>query len=758
MRVHIPLLLAAAAVTHAIKAEPTTFVGVSTSNSSAESSSTAARDKGDGMTNVNVLVKEVLAKEKTRRTIATSSPTKPSEESINTAGRDDGERMFARLSEMVEKAKGAGHSNVVAKTDISQDKAHAIILNLATKDEKDLVSAFAKLKEKFDDKQISELIVYAKTKPANNDIVIKLEKALMEFWKKQKKSVDEVFELLRLHTSKDGVLTNPAFNQWYSYFEMVNEKHGNKESVIDFLSSKKGMTFEDFMKDELEKANLETKSRVDELFVDLRLKRAGGRLFADPLFNFWRACLEKFNAAHSNNSQTSVVQFLRTVYADKRLVDLINAERKVTDSAEYASRFEEDLCATWLSDGKSLDDVFELLDLNRAGYKLLEDPSMKTFAKFTQVVSMDSKELPKTKEASFEENEILRGIKISSGTGELESTDSEKALLRLWFTQKKDPQEVYEMFFGQGKLYRILKKKGNLFEIPLFITFVKYSEGYSRTKRLATDDEVVITSEDKLWGTDPTYMVKYVDREFDVSLPLQNEFKYELEKLGEMIMSVKESSSESVKASASKPVKASSSNSVKESSALYAVNRVEGGLFRIWNAEVLLDRVFKLLKLNTEMTPVELFENPSFRWWVDYADNFFTQAKHTQETGKTLMKVFEPSTNLAWLKNARLEENTKEFADRVWSNLLKEHLQADTSPEVVKTKLMIPPELTHDKKDVKEYKHLYDRRKNDAEEKKKGDAKAWETNTKLREAKRKKLEEEELKKMEQEMKTKREED
>ncbi|CAI5703706.1 unnamed protein product [Peronospora effusa] len=104
MRVHIQLLLAAVAITHATKVEPTTFVGVSTSNSSTESSSTAARDKGDGMTNVNVLVKEVLAEEKTRRTIATSSPTKPSEESTSTADRDDGERMFARFSEMVEKA------------------------------------------------------------------------------------------------------------------------------------------------------------------------------------------------------------------------------------------------------------------------------------------------------------------------------------------------------------------------------------------------------------------------------------------------------------------------------------------------------------------------------------------------------------------------------------------------------------------------------------------------------------------------------
>ncbi|CAI5728901.1 unnamed protein product [Peronospora farinosa] len=1055
MRVHVQLFLAAVAITHTIKAEPTTFVGVSKNNSSTESSSTAAKTT----------------------TFATGSPTKPSEESINTAGRDDGERMFERLSEMVEKAKDAVRSklgNVVAKTDIVQPEGYETFSEVATKHQKDSVSAFAELKKKFDlarlivaakkgstpndavlelekaqmeywlnnkisshdafgllklnkaedglasplfsywityvkrfnkgnageskivfdilmsefgdvalarlivaakkgstpniavlrlekaqmkywlkekmisaydvfvllklnkadenlltnplfpywsryvkrfnkdnagvrksvlyilmlkygnedlarlivaakkgstpnidvlglekaqmdywlnnkisaydvfvllklnkaddnllthplfpywstyvkrvsakyhqkklsvvdiltpkyysDVDLARLIVAAKKGSTPNDAVLELEKAQMEYWlnnkisshdafgllklnkaedglasplfsywityvkrfnkgnageskivfdvlmsefgdvalarlivnaKKNKEneeinknavalgeeqlkywlrkgeSIDEVFEMLRLHTVEDSVLTNPVFNQWYSYFEMVNKKHGNKESVIDFLSSKKGTSFEDFMKDELEKANLGTKSRVDELFVDLRLERVGDGLFTDPLFIFWRACLEKFNGAHPKKSRTSVIQSLRTVYGDKGLADLIRAEEKVTKSSEYASRLENDLCATWLSDGKSLDDVFKFLDLNRADYKLLENPSMKTFAKITQFfVSMDSKELPMTKEASFEEHEILRGIKIASGTGGLRTTTLEKALFRLWFTQKKHPEEVYKMYFGQDKLSGILKDEGNLFEIPLFITFVKYSEGYSRTRSLAIDDdvnEVVRNPENKKWGTDPTNQVNFVVREFKMPLVIEKEFKDKMDKLGEMIMSVKESSSNSVKASSSKPMKESSSNS-----ALFAVKQVEDALFIWWNQRVTPDLVFKKLQLNTKMAPAELFENPSFRWWIDYMDSFFTQAKRTEETGKTLMEVFEPSTNLVWLRNAREEKTTKELADRVWTNLLKEHLQANTSPEKVKKNLMIPPIANDDEVDLQRYSKALHRRK-----------------------------------------------
>ncbi|RQM08962.1 hypothetical protein DD237_006624 [Peronospora effusa] len=613
---------------------------------------------------------------------------------------------------MVANILDAVHSkvgNVVGITDILQPEGYNLFLKVATKHQKDSASAFAPLKENFDDKQIAELIVYAKTKPEHNDVVIKLEKALMEYWKKQKKSADEVFELLRLHTVEDGVLTNPVFNQWYSYFEMVNAKHGNKESVIDFLSSKKGTSFEDFMKDELEKANLGTKSRVDELFVDLRLERVGDGLFTDPLFIFWRACLEKFNGAHPKKSRTSVIQSLRTVYGDKGLVDLINAKRKVTDSVKYASRLENDLFATWLSDGKSIDDVFKFLDLNRAGYKLLEDPSMKTFARFTQVVSMDRKELLLTREESFEENEIFRGTKFASGTGGLRTTPLEKALFRLWFTQKKHPEEVYKMYFGQDKLNGILKDEGNLFEIPLFITFVKYSEGYSRTRSLATDDDVnvvVRNPENKKWGTDPTNQVNFVVREFKMPLVIEKEFKDKMDKLGEMIMSVKESSSNSVKASSSKPMKASSSNS-----ALFAVKQVENALFIWWNQRVTPNLVFKKLQLNTKMAPAELFENPSFRWWIDYMDFFVKQVTRTEKTGKTLMEVFEPSTNLVWLRNAREEKTTKELADRVWTNLLKEHLQANTSPEKVKENLMIPPIANDDEVNLRGYSKAFHRRK-----------------------------------------------
>ncbi|CAI5734372.1 unnamed protein product [Peronospora destructor] len=339
-------------------------------------------------------------------------------------------------------------------------------------------------------------------------------------------SADKVFKLLGLN--EDGLLTHPLFSYWYTLFKryIYSQRYPdfpnfNKE-MISFLRIKardKGITFEKFLENEVEKAKLETKSRVDELFLELKLDNVEDGLFTNPLFKFWCDCLEKFNAGKPKESQTSVVKSLQTVYGYKRLFYLLQAEQKITTSAEYAQKMEKDLLTTFAVNGKSLDDVFKLLGLNSVGYKLLENPLMKTFVKFVKAVdtAKDPGKLQTVKE-DFVEKEILNGIELASNAGELQSTDLEKVLFRLWFTHEKDPKEVFEMLFREDDLVKILNDGGNLFEIPLFVTFLKYAKAYSGTKRLATAKELeagVSNPKKRKWKIDPTTKVEYVDREAD---------------------------------------------------------------------------------------------------------------------------------------------------------------------------------------------------------------------------------------------------
>ncbi|RMX64159.1 hypothetical protein KXD40_007823 [Peronospora effusa] len=572
---------------------------------------------------------------------------------------------------------------------------------------KEGVVDFFKTEFKYSDGDLARLIIHAKMGPQLEGAK-KLEEAQMEY-------------LLRTVTS--GILTHPLFNYWYTYFERINVEYNKNNKVIEFLMEKapdKRIDPEVFLKDEVEKAKFVKRSDVDDLFMELRLDKVTNGLFTNELFIFWRTCLEKFEAAHPEEPRTSVFHLLRTVYDDKGLASLLKAERQIEKSNNFAKTLEKKLCGTWVKDGKSLDDVFELLDLKAAGYKLLDDPSMDTFVTFTHVVNDIKKTHTGTKEAAFEENEILRGIKFASSTGGLRSTKSENALFQLWFTQKRSPNEIFMMFFGKDNLDKILKDEGNLFEIPLFITFMKYADAYPRTKRLATDEEyekVVTDIERRPWKTDPATMVDYVDRNTNVAFMLQGQFKDKLETLGEMILSAK-------KLKESKP-------------AVYAAQRVEDEMFRFWNINrgVTPDYLFEALKLDAEMTPEKLFEIPLFGWWIDYMDVFLRQIKPTDHAGETLMKVFKSPINLVWLKYARKTEGTRELANKVWKELLKQHEYNDTSPEKVKQNQML---LSYgdDKLVFEDYTKTYTKRGNDVKKEKevKGRIEEAEEEKRMREA------------------------
>ncbi|CAI5745393.1 unnamed protein product [Peronospora destructor] len=375
-------------------------------------------------------------------------------------------------------------------------------------------------------------------------------------------------------------------------------------------------------------------------------------------------------------SQTSVVESLETVYGDKRLFDLLQDEQKITTSAEYAKKMEKDLFATWVVNRKPLNDVFKLLGLNRVGYKLLEDPLIEKFIKFATEVRLSKNLYTRTAKEAFVENEILNGVKLASNAGKLRSTVLEKALFRLWFTHEKSIQkEVFEMLFREDDLVKILNNGGNLFEIPLFVTFLKYAEAYSGTKRLATKSElekVVSSRENRVWKTDPTTEVGYVDRKTDVGSIMNSKFHREIDTLYDMILSARKSSKKST---------------------LFAGQRVEDELFRFWTKQIIEgrltpDKMFvEYFKLNAEMTPKQLFKNRMFHWWIDYMEYFRKQPEGKIQMRSSVLEVFDSSADsferLEIMYNA---PKTKEFAEKVLTELLNERIIHNETPTTIENK------------------------------------------------------------------------
>ncbi|CAI5741784.1 unnamed protein product [Peronospora destructor] len=104
----------------------------------------------------------------------------------------------------------------------------------------------------------------------------------------------------------------------------------------------------------------------------------------------------------------------------------------------------------WVGHDWSLSEVFRLLDLNRAGYKLLEDPLLNVFTKFTEVLNKNSGDdsfwIQAKKQGAFEAAKYA-----------------------------PNPAAVFKQF--------LTKAGDNLLTSPFFTTFLKYADTYRLTNR-----------------------------------------------------------------------------------------------------------------------------------------------------------------------------------------------------------------------------------------------------------------------------------
>ncbi|KAF4149167.1 hypothetical protein GN958_ATG01708 [Phytophthora infestans] len=71
------------------------------------------------------------------------------------------------------------------------------------------------------------------------DIDRKLESAQLEAWLSSGKSVEDVFDLLRLNLTKDDFFKNPVLSIWVSYLNTIVTDNPNKMSeVLSFLKTR----------------------------------------------------------------------------------------------------------------------------------------------------------------------------------------------------------------------------------------------------------------------------------------------------------------------------------------------------------------------------------------------------------------------------------------------------------------------------------------------------------------------------------------
>lgn len=250
-----------------------------------------------------------------------------------------------------------------------------------------------KLRRRYDDVDLAKMLVLSKNDANSKAIAEKLETLQLEKWMTDKKSIIDVFRLLKLNEEGVTLLKSPMLSIWVSYAEKLNKDpyellflaikstSFDEAKLAKMIGSAKGDIQTGFIAKKMEQLQLDKWSAAgksgDDVFKSIGLDKEGGKLFESPAWNTWVAYLNM----QGNNADEIIFSVLRKQLGD---VGLTNAFARANGAnsrltKDVATRLEMDI---WRMNGHTSDDMFKILKLNEKGDKVFESPGFTTWVAY----------------------------------------------------------------------------------------------------------------------------------------------------------------------------------------------------------------------------------------------------------------------------------------------------------------------------------------------------------------------------------------
>eukprot|EP00644_Phytophthora_capsici_P001579 jgi/Phyca11/129044/e_gw1.81.43.1 len=223
--------------------------------------------------------------------------------------------------------------------------------------------------------------------------------ARINTWLAKGTSTDDAFIKLELNTAGSRIFENPKLLTWAVYVTKVEKK--NPEEIILARLSKQFT--EGSLAKMIASAKLDSKTEglatilqaqqrqvwvdagksSDEVFKLLQLDEAGTKLFKNQQFSTWTSFVDAFNRKYPEEA-VSIFSKLAKTYDDFTLWKMLEAAKKVPKTEIIASKLQAQQIDAWLDAGKSTDEVFNLLKLQRTGDKLFKNSQFLTWVSYVE--------------------------------------------------------------------------------------------------------------------------------------------------------------------------------------------------------------------------------------------------------------------------------------------------------------------------------------------------------------------------------------
>lgn len=165
----------------------------------------------------------------------------------------------------------------------------------------------------------------------------------------------------------------------------------------------------------------------------------------------------------TNHDNTASTRLLRTVEAENEDEDDASDEdRMYIPGLETVSNYVWSWAGSavpaktlegWLQNGKSADEVFQLLKLDKAGDSLLSSPKLESWLAYAKAFNLKSPQneasMITTFRAAYGDAELAKIIKTAKGVPNTEKTAKELqvAQFNLWMREGMKPEDVYSKVF-----------------------------------------------------------------------------------------------------------------------------------------------------------------------------------------------------------------------------------------------------------------------------------------------------------------------
>ncbi|POM73760.1 ABCF/EF-3b transporter-like protein, partial [Phytophthora palmivora] len=327
-----------------------------------------------------------------------------------------------------------------------------------------------KLAKRYDAEALAIWLRAARDDYRSRSIATGIAEAQQKGWQKNGNSADDVFTLLKLDVEDALFLKSPVLDTWTSYvtklkkdpnqlmFLKLETRYDDEGVAKVLLATKNDYTTRNAattLENLLFQKWMSKDNSADGIFALLRLNKEGDKLFENPVFTTWESYVAKLDKANPDEAMFSV---LKTHYSDQGLVKLVEIAKTNRRTENIAAKLQEEI---WRNQGKTADDIFDLLKLNEKRGEMFATPEFTTWVAFVTKLNKLSKspdEFPAISALTkrFGDVELARMLGRSKQDA-LRNKDLLKMVSDLqtqqfkqWHGQGKTPDDVSSMVMANG--------------------------------------------------------------------------------------------------------------------------------------------------------------------------------------------------------------------------------------------------------------------------------------------------------------------